>query len=135
MRKVTVEEIVGLNPCSQYNEEYVEKLFNGQKAVSVQYILELPIPRLDKIWIIDKLGLISDEAIGKIHQKLTDLITDKESAYRERFRESRIWQYAPVFRFLQETNKDYTRKFLIDFIEDLIVFLVKEELDANTSIL
>jgi hypothetical protein len=124
MREITVKEIVGLNPCSQYTEEYVGKLFNGQETVSIQYILDSPIPKLDKIWIIDKTGLITEDQHSKIHASIMALVP-ADSSYAEKFSTARIWEYAPICIYLRDLNNQTTDQ-VVKIIDDKIISEIME---------
>ena len=124
MREVTVKEIVILNPCSQYTEEYVGKLFNGQETVSIQYILDSPIPKLDKIWIIDKTGLITEDQHSKIHSSIMGLVP-ADSTNAEKFATARIWEYAPICIYLRNLTNQTTDE-VVKTIEDKIISEIME---------
>jgi len=52
MRKITVDDIMALRPCSEYTRARVEWLLGGKKALSLMKILVLSIPYRDIIWAV-----------------------------------------------------------------------------------
>ena len=58
MKKITVEEIMKLKPCSDYPEEKVKDLIgNGKTPLE---ILDLPISKSDKFWLLLRPEYISE---------------------------------------------------------------------------
>ena len=52
--KITVKDIMGKNPCREYSEERVTKLWNGRESLTLVDILDLDIPADDRIWAVSR---------------------------------------------------------------------------------
>jgi len=52
MSTVTVKQIMSWNPCAEYTQAKIKKLFAGRQALSVLDVLELDIPDADKLWVV-----------------------------------------------------------------------------------
>jgi len=50
-KKISVEEIMAMNPCFTYSRRRVRSLFKKRERLSVENILDLPIRNLDKAWL------------------------------------------------------------------------------------
>jgi hypothetical protein len=55
MEKITVDRIMGLDPCPTYTRERVTALWDGQDAVSCADILAFDIPAEDRVWAVVRL--------------------------------------------------------------------------------
>ena len=61
MKKITVEEIMKLKPCSDYPEEKVKDLIgNGKTPLE---ILDLPISKSDKFWLLLRSDYIPEKRL------------------------------------------------------------------------
>ena len=54
MKTMTVEQVMNLNPCRAYPESRVRELWQGKDALTLVEILRLPIPELDRIWVLTR---------------------------------------------------------------------------------
>jgi hypothetical protein len=58
MKKITIKDVLGWDPCEEYTEERITKLFAGRESLTVADILELDIPWNDKLWAVSREELI-----------------------------------------------------------------------------
>jgi hypothetical protein len=56
MKSVTIEQIMSFGPCSIYTREHIEELrkevCGRRKRITIQDIMNAPIPAQDKIWLL-----------------------------------------------------------------------------------
>ena len=71
MKKITVEEIMKLEPCSYYSEEKVTDLI-GEGKTPLE-ILDLPISKSDKFWLLLRPKYISEK---RLHLLACDFAQD-----------------------------------------------------------
>ena len=53
--KVTIQDILDMNPCLEYTKERLTELFDGKKTISEKGVFELPISHEDKVWVIGRM--------------------------------------------------------------------------------
>ena len=127
--KITKEQVTSLNMCENYSTGRVLSLFADRETLSLSDILSLDIPSIDKIWIIDKTGLITEEQHSKIHSSIMDLVPT-ESIYAEKFSSSRVWEYAPICVYLRNLTNQTTAE-VIKTIDDKIISELAEIANAH----
>ena len=68
-KKFTVQDILGLNPCSSYTEERITELFKSvgcKKYVTVDKLFKANIPHQDFFWLILRPEFISERQLHEI---------------------------------------------------------------------
>ena len=53
-KRVTIGQVMALDPCEGYTLERVTELFAGRKTMALTAILGLDIPVEDRIWVVTK---------------------------------------------------------------------------------
>jgi hypothetical protein len=106
MKTITVAEILALTPCKTYNEEIITPLFQGKFEVTSTDILAFPIHDLDKLWLLEKAGFISQEDLVSIKQLTVDNFVKDSSTpeYQDYLRVGTTFAYGPLCRYLARTN-------------------------------
>jgi hypothetical protein len=54
--RVTVDDIMYLNPCTEYPSERVEEIFAGRESLALTEICDLDLPPEDVIWTVSRLA-------------------------------------------------------------------------------
>lgn len=72
MKRLTVENVMALNPCSDYPRERVQELWGKRKSLSLRQILTLPIPEIDRIWVMTQPGVME---LGALRVVVTKIVT------------------------------------------------------------
>ena len=62
MKTVTIQEVIGWRPCSEYTPKRLSELFAGRESMTALDALELNIPAEDKLWAVLRTEAI-DESI------------------------------------------------------------------------
>ena len=75
MKKLTVKKIMSMYPCYKYTEELVTKLIGDGKTLSE--ILELPIPRTDRFWVVLHSNVIPVKYRKQIKKDFSDKYIDR----------------------------------------------------------
>jgi hypothetical protein len=90
MKTVTIEQVMGWDPCEEYTREKVEELFSGRESLTARDIVDLYIPAKDKVWALLHNEFISD---GQTHLYACDVAERALVAEREAGREpdERSW--------------------------------------------
>lgn len=55
MKTVTPADIMAIDPCDEYTEEYILELFAGRESITAREYAELPIPPEDRWWGMSRL--------------------------------------------------------------------------------
>jgi hypothetical protein len=127
--KVTKDQVISLNMCESYSVGRVLSLFADRETLSLSDILSLEIPAIDKIWIIDKTGLLTEDQHNKIHSDIMGLVPI-DSIYAEKFTNARIWEYAPICIYLRSLTGQTTPE-VIKIIDDKIIAAITEISSAH----
>jgi hypothetical protein len=102
--------IVGHDCQSKWTPEYVRYFFAGNETIDALYLLDAKgpedIPILDKLWVIDRCGMLTAAQKSSVIAIAAELITDKTSEYFQRYvRADRpIYSYGPICNFLAEST-------------------------------
>lgn len=101
--KLTIDDVLNHNPCPGYTRERVEELFAGRETITAKDILAMDIGNLDKIWIIDVAGMVSEEDTLAIQEKILSEM-DADSHHYDLQKNSRIWQWGSICNHHQEKD-------------------------------
>ena len=71
MNKLTIDDILDMGPCSEYNRDRLETLFDGRETVNEFDVADAPISNADKGWLLGRM-LPWDPAF-KLPEGVTDL--------------------------------------------------------------
>ena len=122
--RITKDQVISLKMCESYSTGRVLSLFADRETLSLSDILALDIPSIDKIWIIDKTGLLTEDQHSKIHSSIMNLVPI-DSVYAERFTTARIWEYAPICIYLRNLTNQTTDE-VVKTIDDKIISEIVE---------
>jgi len=50
--RVTIEQVMAMEPCEEYTRERVAKLFGRRKYLNALQVLDLDIPAADRLWAV-----------------------------------------------------------------------------------
>jgi hypothetical protein len=53
--RITIDDVLRLNPCKDYDSARLEQLAAGRESVTLTEITELPIPFEDILWVVTRL--------------------------------------------------------------------------------
>ena len=73
MKTLTVADIMNLRPCNAYPESRVRELWGERESLSLLEILSLPIPAVDRIWVLTRNGVLPTDT----RQKFADMTADR----------------------------------------------------------
>ena len=125
--KLTIDDVLSHNPCSEYTRERVETLFAGRETITAKDVLAMDIGNLDKIWIIDVAELISEEDTAAIKEKILSEMDADSKNYLMQKDNCRLWQWGPICRHHFEKDgtphndtSDRTQENIINALSDVI---------------
>ena len=60
MTVITLEQVRGWNPCSDYTDERLEELAAGRESITIAEALDLPISASHRVWLLTNQGVLPD---------------------------------------------------------------------------
>lgn len=95
--RVTVESVMSWEPCEDYPEELVRKLFGRKKYLTARQILDLDIPAQDRLWPVLRPKLLPEKLL---HEFACDIAEYALKQEREAGREpdERSWEVVRIKR-------------------------------------
>jgi len=81
MNKLTIDDILEMEPCSEYDRERLETLFDGRETVNEFDVADAPISNADKGWLLGRM-LPWDPAF-KLPEGVTDLWVENNPGLTE----------------------------------------------------
>ena len=60
MKKLTIDQVLAMDPCEKYDRERITELAAGRNELSLLEILDLDIPHEDKIWVVLRKEFLSE---------------------------------------------------------------------------
>lgn len=63
MKRITIQQMIALNPCEDYTLERLTELWAGRESLAALEILDLEIPSKDKLWAVLKNWCFDDRTL------------------------------------------------------------------------
>jgi hypothetical protein len=81
MKTVTIEQVMGWDPCEEYTREKVEELFAGREVLTARDIVDLDISNEDKMWALLHNEFLSDRQMHLFACEVAEkaLVTEREA--------------------------------------------------------
>ena len=78
--QITVEQVLSWWPCEEYTRERLEELAAGRAALTVEEVLDLPIPAAHRLWVMLRREVLSEDVLCEFVTRLARRI--QEAAVR-----------------------------------------------------
>lgn len=73
MKRLSVDEIMGMKPCEAYPEARVQELFGERETLSLIQILDLDIPAKDRLRVMLRKGVVEEEVL----RRFSDVVANR----------------------------------------------------------
>lgn len=87
MKRLSVDQVMRMRPCSEYSEERVRELFGRRKTLSLIQILDLGIPPADRLWVMFQDNVVDDETLRRFANIVVDRAVRNHALTYEPIRE------------------------------------------------
>lgn len=72
MKRLTIDDVMDMKPCSKYPEERIENLYKGRESLTLLEITNLDIDPIDIIWVMTQPNVLSREQLVEFANSAAD---------------------------------------------------------------
>lgn len=87
MKRLSVDDVMGMERCEEYHEDRVRELFGDRETLSLLEILDLNIPAKDRVCVMLQDGVVEDEALRRFANVVADRAVQNHALTYEPTRE------------------------------------------------
>lgn len=124
MYKITIPNILSLNPCARVTQEYLEVIFNGREELSISETLDLNIinsntPEIDILWVLCRPEFLPEEILEQLIPIYTTLISPDCKYYQQALSTTNVWEIVCIVFLANNLNREISIE-MVNILKSLL---------------